>query len=76
MVAKVKVLVQQTGVSIRYWAVTETGCKPFASLKTIVKYSYEVLGNKFIGDFSEEEIRESGRNIVGELLVQCNQEES
>lgn len=74
--AKVKVLVQQSGMRIRYWAVTETGCKAFRELRSILTTSYEDLRDMFAGDYSEEEIRESGRNIVGELIVECNWEES
>lgn len=47
--AKVKVLVQQSGVSIRYWAVTETGCKAFRELKSILTTSYEDLRDMFVG---------------------------
>ena len=73
--AKVKVLVQQTGVSVRYWAVTETGCKAFRELRSILTTSYEDLRDMFVGELSECEIRESPRNIVGELIVECNWEE-
>ena len=73
--AKVKVLVQQTGMSMRYWAVTETGCKPFTELRSIITYSYEELRDMFAGDYSEEEVKSGSRNIVGELIVECNWEE-
>lgn len=73
--AKVKVLVQQSGVSIRYWAVTETGCKPFRELKSILTTSYEDLRDMFLGSHSEEKLKAGGRNIVGELIVECNWEE-
>lgn len=69
--AKVKVLVQQSGVSIRYWAVTETGCKPFRELKSILTTSYKDLRDMFSGIHSEEELKASGRNTVGELIVEC-----
>ncbi len=73
--AKVKVLVQQSGMSMRYWAVTETGCKPFSELRSILVHSYEGLRDMFTGGYSEEEIKSGSRNIVGELLVECNWEE-
>lgn len=73
--AKVKVLVQQSGLGMRYWAVTETGCKPFTELKSILTHSYEGLRDMFSGSHTEEQLKESSRNIVGELLVECNWEE-
>lgn len=73
--AKVKVLVQQTGMSMRYWAVTETGCKPFRELKSILTTSYKDLRDMFSGDYSEEEVKSGSRNIVGELIVECGWEE-
>ena len=74
--AKVKVLVQQSGLGIRYWAVTETGCKPFGNLKDILTSSYDTLRDIFVGYYTEEQLEERlSCNIVGELLVECNLEE-